>query len=105
MKLYTGDYRLWAIFQAVAKELQGIKAIEIMGNGYLVAIFPTKEAAKLFLKLIIQNIKKEQRQGIRTADNLDPHKKLDWVIAPISVEVDEQEFKVRGWYYGHMNDM
>lgn len=87
----------YVILQSVGKKGFGIKGDGITDWRYF--IYNSKEDARDFLRQIILNVKKEMRQGVRTANNLNPNESLDFYIQKVKVFIPTAEIKKRGWKF------
>ncbi len=85
----------YVILQAVGKKNIGIK-----GDGncdWYYRVYPKKEDAMDFLRMVIMNVKKEQGQGLRPKNNLNADESLDFYIQEVKVKIPTKETKSRGW--------
>ncbi len=92
----------WIILQAVAKKTIGIKGDGLHDN--FMKVYATKEDAKDFLMKVIRDVQKGIRAGLRSTDNLDKEKSLDWLIEKITLRIPTKNMKHRGWEIPHNND-
>lgn len=91
----------YGVYQAVAKKQTGIKLL--LNEWASLAIFPEAETARDFVGTLLTRIRQEQGRGQRTADNLDPEVKLDFCIAKVIVDVDDEVLLKRGWQLPQTN--
>ena len=92
--------KLYAVFQAEKLGEKGISFKYKNGIQGAITIFTTHIEARDWLKNLLVAIAHEQSIGWRTADNLDPSKKLDFYIGTLNVELTPEttnDMKSRGW--------
>ena len=85
----------YVILQAEALKCMGPKGDGLDPQYF--KVYNSKESAREWLMGLIRFIKKEQGLGLRTRDNLDPKKKLDFYIQKVTVRWDDAEIRKRGW--------
>lgn len=87
---------LWAVLQAEAKEFKGIKVWHPQLCPVM-AIFPYKEAAREYLRSVLENVYTGMANGSRTKNNLNPEESLDFLITEVTVDINEETLHKRGW--------
>ena len=87
----------YVVLQAEALGFKGIKTFTDPNFTTTMAVFPTKEDARNYLARVLQGIDHEQGIGWRTNDNLDPKKKLDFLITECTLEFDDSQLRHRSW--------
>ena len=80
-------YQFYAVFQAEALKLKGLKFVDFTRG--ILTIFAKKENARDWLAGLVKTIKEEQKLGLRTKDNLVKETGLDFLIAPITVSAKD----------------
>jgi len=89
----------FAVCQAIRKSEEiGVKSW-FSQFGEVPSIFADEESARHYLENVILTIRKEQRQGKRGEDNLDPEKALDFCITKAEIIVDVEDLEKRGWVF------
>ncbi len=89
----------WGVMQAVGLKQVGIKAMDTPNGFRIISTFPTKEDARAYLLSVLDTVKREQKLGIRSKENLDPKFEggLDFFISPVVLVVHSKPLLARGW--------
>lgn len=89
------------VAQAVAKQFEGLKGDGIEGHNFVI-VYVHKEAAYKSLGIILENIKRGMKYGLRQKDNLDPNVSLDFCITECTIDIPEDKMLKRGWGFANI---
>lgn len=79
------------------KKFVGIKSPDTNLSMKFGMVFTSEEDARNYLAGVIKHIKKEISLGLRSKDNLNPDKELDFCVTECEMNIPEEKMLKRGW--------